>query len=99
MSRFSEFEDKTLICLACRSSFTWTGSEQTFYADKGLTNEPKRCAPCRDRKKATYQQAQGAKVVTEVICAGCGTITTVPFVPTLGRPVLCRACFQSGQAA
>lgn len=31
----------------------------------------------------------------EVVCAECGTATTVPFRPTTGRPVYCRPCFQN----
>lgn len=27
-------------------------------------------------------------------CADCGAETEVPFKPTEGRPVYCRACFQ-----
>lgn len=30
---------------------------------------------------------------TEVICAGCGVQTHVPFQPTNGKPVYCRPCF------
>jgi CxxC-x17-CxxC domain-containing protein len=33
------------------------------------------------------------KMVTAVYCASCGQKTTVPFRPTQGRPVLCRACY------
>ena len=29
------------------------------------------------------------------MCAECGTLTTVPFRPTAGRPVYCRPCFQN----
>ena len=31
----------------------------------------------------------------QVICADCGTPTTVPFLPTSGKPVYCRACFSN----
>lgn len=31
--------------------------------------------------------------MTEATCSSCGQVTTVPFVPTPGRPVYCRACF------
>ncbi len=99
----NQFSDKELRCVACRSTFVWTGQEQRFFHDNGLTNEPKRCRPCRDAKKAEYaraQQEKGKPVVFDVQCAGCGAGTTVPFVPTQGRPVLCRRCFTSpGQAA
>jgi CxxC-x17-CxxC domain-containing protein len=33
------------------------------------------------------------KMVTAVYCASSGQKTTVPFRPTQGRPVLCRACY------
>lgn len=32
---------------------------------------------------------------TEVTCTKCNKATTVPFVPTPGRPVYCRDCFAS----
>jgi CxxC-x17-CxxC domain-containing protein len=33
-----------------------------------------------------------------VTCAQCGQQTTVPFYPSQGRPVYCRACFVAGRA-
>ena len=36
---------------------------------------------------------------TNVTCSKCHKATSVPFVPTPGRPVLCRDCFaRAGQA-
>ncbi len=32
--------------------------------------------------------------MTKVKCSECGADTEVPFVPTTGRPVYCRDCFQ-----
>ena len=46
------FEDRTLECVDCGASFTWTAGEQRFFEEKGFTNEPRRCADCRARKKA-----------------------------------------------
>lgn len=43
--------DKTLVCKDCGAEFVFTEGEQAFYAEKGLTNEPKRCKPCRDKRK------------------------------------------------
>ena len=37
-------EDKTLTCCECGNEFTFTASEQEFYAEKGFTNEPRRCS-------------------------------------------------------
>ena len=45
------FVDKSIQCLDCGATFSFTTGEQEFYATKGLTNEPKRCAPCRQAKK------------------------------------------------
>ena len=28
------------------------------------------------------------------VCSACGAETTLPFKPTSGKPVYCRACFQ-----
>ena len=46
------FEDKTLTCKDCGAEFIFSAGEQEFYAEKGFTNEPKRCKACRDAKKA-----------------------------------------------
>ena len=43
--------DRTLTCSDCRTEFTFTASEQDFYAEKGFS-EPRRCASCRAAKKA-----------------------------------------------
>ena len=48
----TEFKDKTLKCVDCGAEFIFTAREQEFYAEKGFQNEPKRCKPCRDAKKA-----------------------------------------------
>jgi len=41
------FTDKTLQCVQCGSSFTFTASEQEAFAHWGFTHEPKRCPVCR----------------------------------------------------
>jgi CxxC-x17-CxxC domain-containing protein len=43
--------DKTLTCADCSQAFTFTASEQDFYAERGFT-EPRRCPSCRAAKKA-----------------------------------------------
>ena len=50
-----ELKDKTITCVDCGETFTFTANEQRFYAENGLTNEPKRCKPCRDKKKASMR--------------------------------------------
>lgn len=49
--------DKTLTCADCSQSFTFTASEQDFYAERGFT-EPRRCPSCRAAKKA-QRNAEG----------------------------------------
>ncbi|MCI0502008.1 MAG: zinc-ribbon domain-containing protein [Fusobacteria bacterium] len=43
--------DKTLVCVDCGADFVFTQGEQEFYAEKGFSNEPKRCPECRKAKK------------------------------------------------
>jgi CxxC-x17-CxxC domain-containing protein len=46
------YQDKTLTCIDCGADFTFTVDEQEFYASHQLTNEPKRCKPCREKRKS-----------------------------------------------
>ena len=52
------FEDKTLKCVECGNEFVFSASEQEFYAEKGFTNEPKRCSSCRAARKARMNGTQ-----------------------------------------
>jgi CxxC-x17-CxxC domain-containing protein len=47
------YADKTLICRECGREFTFSASEQEFYASRGLLNEPGRCPECRAARKAS----------------------------------------------
>lgn len=87
-----EYQDRTLGCRDCGKPFIWTVGEQAFYATKGLVNEPARCPECRAARKARLG-LEPPRVVYAVVCAECGTDTTVPFIPRNGRPVLCATCF------
>lgn len=33
------------------------------------------------------------RTMTETKCTECGQVTNVPFKPTPGKPVYCKACF------
>ena len=44
-------KDKKITCVDCGAEFLFTVRDQEFYAEKGFTNEPKRCKACRDAKK------------------------------------------------
>ncbi len=56
---FSAQSDKTLTCADCRQEFTFTASEQQFYADRGFS-EPRRCPACRAARKAQRDSGGGA---------------------------------------
>lgn len=45
-------QDKFLCCLDCGGTFVFTGGEQAYYQSKQLSI-PKRCKPCRERRRAT----------------------------------------------
>jgi hypothetical protein len=52
MIDLSKLQDKQVQCVDCENFFTWTASEQAFYASKGLL-PVKRCRPCLQARKAT----------------------------------------------
>jgi len=85
------FADKTLMCQDCGVTFPFTAGEQAFYAEKGFLNDPQRCSPCRDQRRR--DRATRGKIMHSVVCAECGTETTVPFVPKYDKPVYCSTCF------
>jgi CxxC-x17-CxxC domain-containing protein len=47
------YQDKVLTCADCGTQFVFSANEQAFYAERGFTNEPKRCAPCRQSRKSS----------------------------------------------
>jgi CxxC-x17-CxxC domain-containing protein len=93
-----ELRDKVLKCVDCKTDFVFTIGEQEFFREKQFRNEPKRCKSCKTRAKGLLVMAPPpvsyrTKIETHTQCSQCGRSTTVPFVPTQGRPVLCRDCF------
>ncbi len=90
------FQDKTLICSDCGAEFVFTAGEQEFFANKGFTNEPRRCGSCRSARKQQGRDGESNRTreMYDVVCADCGATTQVPFKPREDRPVYCRDCFQ-----
>ncbi len=90
------FEDKSLQCSDCGTTFTFSAEEQEFFAAKGYTNEPKRCLSCREARKAERYGSGGYRPRRQMfpaVCAECGKETEVPFEPREGRPVYCSDCY------
>ncbi len=46
------FEDKNIVCADCGEEFVHSAEDQARYAERGFTNEPKRCRNCREKRKA-----------------------------------------------
>ena len=90
------YEDKTLNCMDCSQSFTFSAEDQQFFQSKGYTNEPKRCPSCRQAKKAERGDSGSSygtrREMFYAKCAQCGKDTQVPFEPRNGRPVYCSNC-------
>lgn len=51
--------DEVIVCADCRSEFTFTESEATFFASKGLT-KPRRCKTCRQKRRDAKANEVGA---------------------------------------
>jgi CxxC-x17-CxxC domain-containing protein len=97
-----EYVDKTLTCSDCGTGFTFSASEQEFFASKGFTNEPGRCPGCRAarRQRSNYGFGGGGgyrqrREMHDAVCASCGKDCQVPFEPRNGRPVYCSDCFST----
>jgi CxxC-x17-CxxC domain-containing protein len=100
--------DKTLTCVDCRQEFTFTASEQQFYADRQFS-EPRRCPSCRAIRKGsrgtdTYAGTgtsssrgydRAPRELFSATCSSCGREAQVPFRPNGSKPVYCSDCFST----
>ena len=95
------YEDKTLTCLDCGQPFTFSADDQSYHAQKGFTNEPKRCDSCRQTRRNEREggSGQSQREMHTVVCAECGKDATVPFQPRGDRPVYCSDCFNKQRTA
>ena len=96
------FEDKSIQCSDCGTTFTFSAGEQEQFASRGYTNEPKRCPPCRATRKQSASESSSygnrsygsaPRQMFPVKCATCGKDTQVPFEPRGDRPVYCLDCY------
>jgi CxxC-x17-CxxC domain-containing protein len=90
------FQDKSIQCSDCGTTFTFSAEDQEFYQSKGYTNEPKRCPECRQaRKSERYGSRYGSpRQMFPATCAECGKSTEVPFQPRGDKPVYCSDCYR-----
>ncbi|MDH2909131.1 MAG: zinc-binding protein [Candidatus Eremiobacteraeota bacterium] len=95
------YTDEMLTCVDCGRTFTFTANEQQFYASKGFTNKPSRCADCRAARKASGGRGGSGggggarREMFKATCSQCGGVAEVPFQPRGDKPVYCRDCFAS----
>ena len=87
-------QDKTIVCKDCGQEFVFTASEQDFFEERGFTNEPQRCKPCRDARK-NGGGGRGQREMFDAVCASCGKNCKVPFQPKNDRPIYCSDCFST----
>jgi len=104
---YSSYTDKVLTCADCSQEFSFTGTEQQFYADRQFS-EPRRCPSCRAIRKASRGESSGSSAgggyssggydrapreMFSATCSNCGKEAQVPFRPSGTKPVYCSDCF------
>ena len=47
------YTDQVITCSDCGIDFVFSASEQEFFAEKGFSSAPKRCASCRAQRRAS----------------------------------------------
>ncbi len=66
------YEDKTITCSECGEDFVHSAEDQARYAERGFTNDPKRCRACRERRKAEEEEAVASGEAKKLVCSDCG---------------------------
>ena len=98
------FQDKSIQCSDCGTTFTFSAEEQEFFHSKGYTNEPKRCPSCRQARKTERYGSSGQgygsqRQMFPAVCAECGKGTQVPFEPRGDKPVYCSDCYRKARSS
>jgi CxxC-x17-CxxC domain-containing protein len=104
------YVDRTLVCVDCGVEFIHSAADQEYYAQKGYTSDPKRCASCRAYRRSVrdggsdarsiggprgYERSEtGAREYFAAVCTSCGNQAQVPFKPRMDKPVYCSDCFR-----
>lgn len=105
------YVDRTMTCVDCGVEFIHSVADQEFYAQKGFTSDPKRCASCRAYRRTSrdaggdsragggprgYEHTGGApREYFVAICTSCGNQAQVPFKPRTDKPVFCSDCYRT----
>ncbi len=93
--------DLELSCIQCQSSFTFTERDQDIFYQRNQP-QPQRCANCRPTRRkmavAAANPENNPKKRYEIVCDRCGKKDLVPFVPKIGRNILCSNCHQANRS-
>jgi CxxC-x17-CxxC domain-containing protein len=93
------FQDKSICCSDCGTTFTVSAEKQEFFQSWGINNETRRCPSCsRVRKSERYRTGSywgnTRRQMFRATCAECGKNTEVPFEPRVGKRVYCSDCYR-----
>ena len=55
------YVDRTMTCVDCGVEFIHSAADQEYYAQKGFTSDPKRCASCRASLTGDHQGSSRAE--------------------------------------
>lgn len=57
----SGLEPRVLICSECGEEFVFTAAAQEYFAERGYTDDPKRCKTCYTRFKKMQRDGRRAE--------------------------------------
>jgi CxxC-x17-CxxC domain-containing protein len=86
--------DVEIPCVQCKEIFKFSEKEQETFYQRNMPS-PQRCPKCRSKKAV---RGEDAPTQFKIVCDHCGKHDRVPFQPKVGRPVLCRECFQASRS-
>jgi len=55
------FEAKFLLCAECGEEFVFTAAAQQYFAERGYTEDPKRCKTCHTRFKKSQREGRASR--------------------------------------
>jgi len=61
----SRLEPRVLICSECHEEFAFTVAAQQYFAERGYTEDPKRCKACHMRYKKSQRDQHHPEPVTQ----------------------------------
>jgi DNA-directed RNA polymerase subunit RPC12/RpoP len=53
------YTTRVLICIECGEEFAFTAAAQEYFAERGYTDDPKRCKSCHMRFKKSQRTRNG----------------------------------------